>query len=100
MLLELTLTQLDVGDVPAKRAEEMGQLGYMQWLGALPGRAHYINAASHAYGRAKPFAANSPAVAVFCDLLLASMKAPLTPLDLRLPPRARRGGAEARRASL
>ena len=82
MLLEQTISQLDVGYMPPKRAQVMGQLGYMQWLGALPAMSHYIDEAAHAYGLAKPFAATSPAVAVFCDLLLASLKEPLQPLPL------------------
>ncbi|MEM7597023.1 MAG: hypothetical protein AAF382_04940 [Pseudomonadota bacterium] len=98
MLLRKTLSQLDVGHMPPKRAQAMGQLGYMQWLGALPAMSHYIDEAAHAYAVAKPFAATSPAVAVFCDLLLASLKTPLHPLPLKLPARKRRGGAQARRA--
>ncbi len=99
MLLERTITQLDIGHVTPRRAEQMGQLGYMQWLGALPAMSNYIDQAAHAYGMAKPFAETSPAVAVFCDLLLASLKRPLQPLPLQLPARERRGGAQARRAT-
>ncbi|MEL6410383.1 MAG: hypothetical protein AAFQ38_08285 [Pseudomonadota bacterium] len=99
MLLELTISQLDIGYVPQGRAQVMGQLGYMQWLGALPAMSHYIDEATHAYALAKPFAANSPAVDVFCDLLLSSLKAPLSPMPLKLPARERRGGARARRSA-
>lgn len=99
MLLELTISQLDIGKIPAERANAMGQLGYMQWLGGLPAMSHYIDEAAHAYAVAKPFAASSPAVAVFCDLLLASLKAPLKPLPLQLPAKERRGGAQARRSA-
>jgi len=97
MLLNLTISQLDVGYVPPDRAEDMGHLGYMQWLGALPGDQPYLTEAMKAYQRAQPFARSSPAVAVFCALLVASTVAPLAPLDLRLPERTRRGGAAARR---
>ncbi|MEM9250385.1 MAG: hypothetical protein AAGB05_17030 [Pseudomonadota bacterium] len=100
MLLEQTLSQLDVGTVPQDRAEEMGHLGFMQWLGALPGQASYPDEAMHAYDMARPFRRHSPAVAVFCDLLIASTISPCTPLSLRLPRRHRRGGALARRLSL
>ncbi|MEM1274017.1 MAG: hypothetical protein AAGF88_09375 [Pseudomonadota bacterium] len=99
MLLEQTISQLDIGRIAPERALELGQLGYMQWLGALPPMADYPKAARFAYARARPFAKTSPAVMVFCDLLLASMRTPLAPLVLRLPERQRRGGARARRAA-
>lgn len=97
MLLERTISQLDLGPMPPGRAAELGQLGYLQWLGALPGRADYRQAALHAHAKALPFAAASPAVAAFCDLLLASVALPPRPLPLALPARQRRGGAQARR---
>ena len=100
MLLERTIFQLDVGDVPPERARALGQMGFMQWLGALPGDASYLVAASQAYERAAPFRHNSPAVSVFCDLLLASSEPPYRPLDLQVLPPARKGGARARRLSL
>lgn len=100
MILERTLSQLDIGPVPPQRAQELGQLGYMQWLGALPGQADYGCAAYVALARATPFRETSPAIAVFCDLLAVSMLRPLHPLSLSLPPRQRRGGARARRAAM
>ncbi|MEM6481587.1 MAG: hypothetical protein AAF922_05310 [Pseudomonadota bacterium] len=100
MILELTIFQLDSGALSPKQACEKGQLGYMQWLGALPGHADYVAEARRAYELAQPFEHNSPAVAVFCDLLLTSLKMPPRPLQLSLPQRARRGGAQARRLSL
>lgn len=99
MLLELTISQLDIGYVPKERAQELGQLGYMQWLGALPAMARYPREAMKAYVMAVPFARTSPAIAVFCDLLLTSTRVPLEPLALRLPDPHRRGGAQARRAA-
>lgn len=99
MLLEQTITQLDVGKTTRERALELGQLGYMQWLGALPAMSDYRQEAQHAYDTAAPFAGTSPAIAVFCDLLVASMRMPLEPLPLKLPDRQRRGGAQARRAA-
>lgn len=99
MLLERTLTQLDIGPVPPARALALGQLGYMQWLGALPGHASYPAEAMRAYEMAEPLMRSSPAVAVFCDLLVASTQTPLQPLPLSLP-RRRRGGRQARRAEL
>ena len=100
MVLEQTIFQLDTGSIAPERALELGQLGYMQWLGALPSRTPYLAEAEHALAKAEPFAEHSPAVAVFCDLLTRSLQAPLTPLCVRLPERSRRGGAKARRAAL
>ncbi len=97
MLLERTIAQLDIGDVPPDVAEEMGHLGYMQWLGALKGDAGYVQEAMRAYELARPFMRTSPAVDVFCRLLVESSATPLTPLDLKLPTPTRRGGARARR---
>lgn len=100
MLLERTISQLDIGPVSSTRAQEMGQLGYMQWLGGLPAQANYPREAMRAYQMALPFRRASPAVAVFCELLVASTRLPLEPLALALPRPRRRGGAEARRAAL
>lgn len=100
MLLARTISQLDIGQIPQDQAEALGHLGYMQWLGSLRGQSDYIKQALHAYELARPFMQTSPAVAVFCELLLASTKTPLTPLNLKLPKRTRRGGAKARRAAL
>ncbi|NRB35080.1 MAG: hypothetical protein HRU31_10090 [Rhodobacteraceae bacterium] len=97
MLLERTIAQLDVGQVSPSQAEKMGHLGYLQWLGALPGEAGYLQEAMRAYDMAQPFIRTSPAVAVFCQLLMASTAMPLVPLELKLPARTRRGGAKARR---
>lgn len=99
MLLEQTITQLDIGHTSHERALELGQLGYMQWLGALPAMSHYRDEARKALTMAQPFAETSPAIAVFCDLLEASLRVPLEPLPLKLPEKQRRGGAQARRAA-
>ena len=99
MLLEQTITQLDIGHTTQKRAQELGQLGYMQWLGALPAMSDYRREAMNAYETAIPLAETSEPIQVFCDLLRASIVTPLKPLALKLPERERRGGAEARRAS-
>ena len=98
MLLERTIIQLDTGPIPHDVARQMGQLGYMQWIAWLPAGANYLKEAHHAHKTAEPFKTHSPAVAEFCDLLTASLEAPLTPLDLAMPPRRRRGGAHARRS--
>ncbi len=100
MLLERTIYQLDIGPVSPKRALELGQLGYLQWLGGVRGDEGYVHAAMAAYAKAQPYSRNSPAVAVFCDLLIASTRKPLVPLSLSLVPRQRRGGAQSRRAEL
>ncbi len=100
MLIARTLTQLQVSPKSPERAKEMGQLGYMQWLGGLPGRACYETEATRAYLAAAPFKDTDPAVAVFCALLKTSLEKPLVPLDLSLPKPRRRGGAKERRLSL
>jgi hypothetical protein len=99
MLLERTIIQLDIGPVSAATAQQLGQLGYLQWLGGLPGAADYRAEALRAYAMATPFIRVSPAVAVFCDLLVASVQMPPRALDLPAPfaTRHRRGGALARR---
>ncbi|MEM1386370.1 MAG: hypothetical protein AAF626_02135 [Pseudomonadota bacterium] len=99
MLLERTISQLDIGPISSTRASELGQFGYMQWLGWLPPMADYRKEAMRAYDAAQPFIRTSPAVAVFCDLLVASTRPPIEPLPLSLPARCRRGGARARRAA-
>ena len=100
MLIARTLTQLQVNASSPERAREMGRMGYMQWLGGLPGRACYLTEAAGAYMTALPFKDTDPAVAVFCDLLRQSIDHPLKPLDLELPKPRRRGGARERRLSL
>lgn len=99
MLIALTLTQLQVNPTTPERAKELGQLGYMQWLGGLPGSACYQTEAAYAYMTALPFKDTAPAVAVFCKLLKTSLETPLQPLDLALPKPRRRGGAKERRLS-
>jgi len=99
MLIALTLTQLQVNPTTSERAKEIGQLGYMQWLGGLHGSACYLSEAGYAYMTALPFKDTSPAVAVYCDLLRESLHTPLRPLDLALPKPRRRGGAKERRLS-
>ncbi|MEO1611484.1 MAG: hypothetical protein AAFU55_03895 [Pseudomonadota bacterium] len=100
MLLERTISQLDIGPVPPARALELGRLGYLQWLGGLKGDTDYRREAMRAYLAAAPFAPASPAVSAFLDLLVASTRTPLEPLAIPLPERSRRGGARARRAAL
>jgi len=100
MLLELTISQLDIGPVPPERAQELGQLGYIQWLGSLRGGENYHAAAHRACRMAAPFRRNSPAIAVFHELLLASTRMPPGPVTVAIPAPARRGGARGRRAAL
>lgn len=103
MLTEKTLIQLLSHQGPEaapERARELGQLGYMQWLGGLPGDAPYPQTALAALRLAEPYAGASGAVAEFCAVLAASLSLPLTPLDLSLPLPRRRGGARTRRLSL
>ena len=99
MLLERTISQLDIGPVTPEEARQMAQYGYMQWIAALPGDADYCVCARQALSLSGQFAVSSPAIAEFCALLEASIEAPLTPLPLAMPPRTRRGGSGARRSS-
>lgn len=100
MIIERTLNGLQVNPDSPERARELGQLGYMQWLGALPGSAAYEVEAVKAYLVAMDFIETDPAVAEFCALLRASLRQPLKPLDLALPKPRRRGGARQRRDRL
>ena len=95
MILERTISQLDIGPLPDPQARELGRLGYLQWLGGLPGGANYPAEVRRALAMARPLAVESSAVAVFCDLLRASLD--LAPLELGPPVRVRRGGARTRR---
>ncbi len=97
MLLERTLSQLDIGSLPPEQAVALGHMGYVQWLGGLPGAASYVAEARRALDLSAPFAKGSPAVAVFRDLLTASIATPCVPLAIRMPQPQRRGGAQARR---
>lgn len=100
MITERTLTQLQGRVETPERAREMAHMGYMQWLAGLPGAASYADEAWRAYRMAVPLAKTDPAVGVFCELLLHSLTAPLSPLSLHLPPPRRRGGARRRRLSI
>ncbi|MBU2944397.1 hypothetical protein Q4578_00420 [Shimia thalassica] len=100
MLVERTLTQLQVEATTTERAQELGRMGYIQWLGWLPGHASYEAEAVKAYLVAMDFVDTDPAVAVFCDLIRKSLRRPLVPLDLSLPKPRRKGGAKRRRDAL
>lgn len=97
MLLDRTISQLDIGTIPADEARQLGHYGYLQWLAGLPGGVAYRAAALGALDRARPFAGNSPAIAEFCTLLTASVERPLAALPLEVPSARRRGGAKVRR---
>jgi len=98
MLLNHTILQLRTTGLPPKRARELGHLGYLQWLGSLPGFASYPAEAMRAYAAAEPYLREAPALAVFCELLVESTRNPAQPLTLILPSKQRRGGAKGRRA--
>ncbi|WP_146347084.1 hypothetical protein [Falsiphaeobacter marinintestinus] len=99
MLIERTLKQLQMSPTTPERAQELGRMGYMQWLSGLPADSDYEGAAVRAYLLAMDFIDTDPAIAVFCDLIRESLKRPLRPLDLSLPEPRRRGGARERRAA-
>ncbi len=100
MLVERTIRQLQLGRASTGRARELAQLGYMQWLGSLPGRADYEAEAQRAYLLASRVSHTAPAVAEFCRIVQRSLRHPLKPLDLALPQPRRRGGARQRRRML
>lgn len=100
MNIARTLTQLQIHPTTPARARELGHMGYMQWLGGLPGDACYRREAERALAMAAPFRETDPAIAEFCALLLASLDGPQRPLNLSLPKPQRRGGAQERRLSL
>ena len=60
MLLNHTILQLRTTGLPPKRARELGHLGYLQWLGSLPGFASYQAEAMRAYAAAKTLSARIP----------------------------------------
>ncbi len=100
MSIDHILNKLQTRTSTPERAKELGQLGYMQWLAGLPVNADYVSSAIYAYDMSEPIMHTDPAVAAFCELLVASIENPLTPLDLSLPKPRRRGGAKERRMSL
>lgn len=99
MLLNHTINQLRTHGAAPERAQELGNLAYLQWLGALRGNTSYPSQAMRAYTRAVPFAKDCPAIRVFCDLLVESTRTPVRPLQLILPSKQRKGGANGRRAA-
>jgi hypothetical protein len=100
MTLNDILTAMRVPNSSEARARQLAHMGYLEWLGALPGGANYAEAAVRALAAAAPLREDDPAVAEFCRLLENSLNRPLVPLTL-IPPRpGRRGGARGRRAML
>ncbi|TCM86571.1 hypothetical protein [Rhodovulum steppense] len=97
MMLELVLLQMQARGRDPARADEIGQLGFMQWLGGLPGGCDYAAAARAALLRLDAGVPDSPTLASFRGLLAASLAMPPRPLGLSLPVPRRRGGARARR---
>jgi len=100
MTLNDILTAMSVPGCSDARARQLAHMGYVEWMGALPGAANYAEAAVRALAAAAPLREDDPAVAEFCRLLEDSLNRPLVPLTL-IPPRpGRRGGARGRRAML
>lgn len=97
MVLDHILHRLQLQHSEPCRASEFGQLGFMEWLGSLAADSDYNQQAMMAYEKALPFRRTAPAISVFCDLLVASTRIPLQPLDISLPNPHRRGGGRARR---
>lgn len=97
MVLDRILHRLQLQPTEHCRATDFGQLGFMEWLGSLAADSDYNHQAMTAYQKALPLRRTVPAIAVFCDLLIASTRMPLQPLDISLPNPHRRGGARGRR---
>lgn len=100
MLLERTITTLQCHAETPQRAEELGRLGFLQWLAFLAADAGYAAEARRALAMAAPFEATDPAVAAFCRLVRGSLDGPVSIPDLTLPRPTRRGGARRRRRLL
>lgn len=98
MLHERTIHQIRMSKATPERAKDIGRMGYMQWLGGLPGHSSYEAEAVRAYLLAMDHMESDPAIAEFCDLIRKSLRTPLRPLDLPLPKPQRRGGARVRRS--
>ena len=97
MFLQRTLHMLQTTTDSDERANELGRMGFMQWLGSLDGRAGFALQAGVALEAAGRFRATDPAVAVFCGLIEEALAMPPRPLALGLPRKCRRGGARKRR---
>jgi len=100
MLLERTLTTLQTRAETPERAQELGRLGFMQWMMLLRPDASYPAEARRALAMAAPFERTDPAVAVFTGLVRASLSDTPRPVAIPVPPPRRRGGAKARRELL
>lgn len=97
MILERTLHMLQARTETMAQADEIGQMGFIQWLGWLDGRRSFDAQAAEALSAAAPFRGSDPAVAVFCDLIDEARLMPPRPLALAMPKSKRRGGAKKRR---
>lgn len=100
MLLEKTIHGLQAHSETPERAEELGRMGFLQWLAFLKGNQGYAVQAQEALDKAAPFEATDPSVAVFCTLVRRSLKGPMALADLSVPRPTRRGGARERRRLL
>ncbi|WP_172295442.1 hypothetical protein [Pseudoruegeria sp. HB172150] len=100
MLLERTITSLQCRAESPERANELGKLGFLQWLAWLSPEACYPEETARALNLAEPFSETDPAIRAFCDLVRRSLSGRIEPLDLDLPERRRRGGAHERRRML
>jgi hypothetical protein len=97
MLLERTLHGLQAQSETPERAEELGRMGFLQWLSFLKGRDSYPEQARRALAKAAVFEGTDPSVAVFCRLVRQSLEGPMALSDLEIPKPSRRGGARSRR---
>lgn len=100
MLLERTIHGLQAHSETPERAEELGRMGFLQWLAFLKGNQGYAEQAQRALEMAAPFEKTDSSVAVFCKLVRRSLEGPMALSDMAMPRPTRRGGAKGRRRFL
>lgn len=98
MHIDLILDKLLTPDPTPEEAQRLADMAYMEWLGRLPGKANFHVEAMGAYASAVAISGMAPAAAVFCDRLIEVTTNGPVAIDLVLPGKERRGGAQARRA--
>ncbi|MCQ0971935.1 hypothetical protein MLD63_16045 [Paracoccus sp. TK19116] len=81
-LAEDVIARIGQGSMPPDRARELGEFAYLHWLARLPGDESYSAQAQQALRSAAPAVPASPALGIFCEMLMASLARPIQPLRL------------------
>ena len=89
MVLDRILHSLNTPSLSRRRAIEQGRLAFLEWLWSLPEGTNFATQALADYERADRSGLTSPAITVFCGLLVHASRP--------MPMPVRRGGARARR---